>query len=140
MFDYLIESEQMNVKRLVSRWLQAFVIYPILEQRKAPKAYLKGFDRKKAAESCYEYWALMNELNDTLIQVDKKKFVKDIAIYIDLRTPFAYSKKQFGTPDYQFDTRLFEEIPFYYKSNKRTALELIREAKKAWYSTVKHHG
>lgn len=131
MFDFLIESEQMNVKRLVSRWLHAFVIDPILMQRKAPNAYLKGFDRQKAAERCYEYLELMNELNDTLIQVDKKKLVKDIAIYIDLRTPFTYSKKQFGTADYQFDTRLFEEIPFHFKSNSSKALALIREAQKS---------
>jgi len=73
----------------------------------------------------------MNELNDTFIQVDKKKLVKDIVIYIDLRTPFAYSKKLFGTADYEFDTRLFEEIPFHFMSNKRIALALIRDAKKS---------
>lgn len=131
MFEYLIESGQKNVKRLVSRWLQAFVIEPILVQPKAKEGYLKGFDRKKAAESCYEYLALMNELDNTLVQVDKRKLVKDIAIYIDLRTPFVYNKKRYGTPDYQFDIRLFEEIPFHFKSNNRRGLELIREAKKS---------
>ncbi|XJZ27729.1 hypothetical protein ACF5W4_02455 [Bacillota bacterium Lsc_1132] len=73
---------------------------------------------------------LAKELNDTLLQANKKKLVKDIAMYIDLRTPFIYSHKKFGTSDYQIDKQLFEEIPFHYKSNNRKALSIIKEAQK----------
>ncbi|MDM5209824.1 hypothetical protein [Cytobacillus kochii] len=131
MFGYLSDKQQGNVKRIVSSWLKAFIIEPSLTQHKTPEAYLKGFDRKKAAESCYEYLVLMNELDDSLSQVEKKKLVKDIAKYIDLRTPFIYSHKQFGTPDYKIDKQFFEEMPFHYKFNNRKALSLIKEAQKS---------
>ncbi|NRG25602.1 hypothetical protein HRF69_00455 [Bacillus circulans] len=131
MFEYLIEKHQANAKRIVSRWLKAYIIEPTLMQRIPPEAYLKGFDRKKAAESCYEYLVLTKQLNDSLLQVDKKKLVKDIAMYIDLRTPFIYSHKQFGTLDYQIDKQLLEEMPFHFKSNNRKATSLIQEAQKS---------
>lgn len=126
MFEYSIEKQQVNIN-----WLKAYIINPTLMQCTIPEVFLKGFNRKKAAESCYEYLILMNELNDSLLQVDKKKVVKDIAMYIDLRTPFIYSHKQFGTLDYQIDKQLFEEMPFHYKSNKHTALSLIKEVQKS---------
>jgi hypothetical protein len=131
MFEYLNDKQQGNVKRIVSRWLKTYIIEPTLMQQSTTEVYLKGFDRKKAAESCYEYLVLTNELNDSLLQVEKKKLVKDIAMYIDLRTPFIYSHKQFGTLDYQIDKQLFEEMPFHYKSNNRKALSLIKEAQKS---------
>lgn len=130
MFDCVIEKDQENVKRVVSRWLSMYIIEPTLKNRTLSEAYLKGFDRKKAAESCYEYLALTDAMNDSLSQVEKKKLVKGIAMYIDLRTPFIYSRKQFETPDYQIDVRLFEEMPFHYKSNNCKALSLITVAKK----------
>jgi hypothetical protein len=128
MFEYLIEKDPVNVKKIVSRWLKAFIIEPTVMKLTQPEAYLKGSDRKKAAECCYEYLVLAKELNDSLLQVDKKKLVKDFAIYIDLRTPFIYSHKQFGTLDFQIDKQLFEEMPFHYKINNRKALSLIKEA------------
>lgn len=73
---------------------------------------------------------LTKELNDSILQVDKTKLVKDIAMYIDLRTPFIYSHKQFGTLDYQIDKQLLEEMPFHFKSNNRKAISLIQEAQK----------
>lgn len=131
MFEYLIEKDQVNLKRIVSRWLKQFIIEPTLTQCTPSVAYLKGFDRKKAAEICYEYFALTKELNDSLLQVDKKKLVKDIAMYIDLRTPFIYSHMHVRTPDYQINKQLFEEMPFHYKSNNSKALSLIKESKKS---------
>ncbi len=131
MFVYLIEKHQVNIKRIVSRWLKAFIIEPTLTQQTIPETHLKGFDRKKAAESCYEYLVLTNEMNDSLSLVDKRKLVKDIAMYIDLRTPFIYSYKQFGTFDYQIYKQLLEDMPFHYKSNIRKALSLIQEAQKS---------
>ena len=131
MFEYLIEKDQVNLKRIVSRWLKQFIIEPTLMQRTTPESYLKGFNRKRTAENCYEYLALMKELNNSLLQVDKKKLVKDIAMYIDLRTPFIYSHMHLETPEYQIDKQLFEEMPFHYKSNNSKALSFIKEAKKS---------
>ncbi len=49
MFEYLIEKHQANTKRIVSRWLKAYIVEPTLLQRTLPEAYLKGFDRKKSS-------------------------------------------------------------------------------------------
>ncbi|MFS0594421.1 hypothetical protein AB1L05_22875 [Cytobacillus horneckiae] len=131
MFEYLNEKQQMNVKRIVSRWLKAFIIEPTIKLSTTPKTYLIGLDRKKTAESCYEYLVLTKELNDSLLQFDKKKLVKDLAMYIDLRIPFIYSYNQFGTLDYQIDKHLLEEISFRYKSNNLKAISLIKDAQKS---------
>lgn len=130
MFECLNEKHQVSIKKIVSRWLREFIIEPTL-QRREPEAYLKGFKRKKAAESCYEYLELTEELSNSFLLVDKKQLVKDMAMYIDLRIPFIYSRNHLGTPEYRLDSKLFEKKPLHYKENNLRAISIIKEAQKS---------
>lgn len=131
MFEYLIATDQMNIKRNISHWLKVFIIDPILKIRTADAvSYLVAFDRKKAAAAYYEFLNITKELDDVLLQIDKKKLVKDIAMYIDLQTPFAYYRSS-GIPTYQVNKQMLEAVPFKWKANKRYANDLVYEAKKS---------
>lgn len=131
MFEYLDEKDRTNLKKKISLWLKLFLIEPALKTHSIDiESYLAAYDRSKAAQMCYEYLLVANELKDTHLRIEKKKLVKEIAKYLDLRTPFIYFKLQ-GTPEYKVNKQQIEGFPFKYKLNNRNAASIINEAKRS---------
>ena len=92
--------------------------------------YLNAYDRRTAAQMCYDYLLVSGELKETFLEVDKRKLVNDIAKYIDLRTPFIYYKFIEGVEEYNISKQSLNRFTFKYKTNERTAQLIINESKR----------
>lgn len=131
MFNYLNETDKVNLKKKISFWLRQFLIEPA---HRAPNIYedeyLNAYDRRTAAQMCYDYLLVSGELKETYMEVDKRKLVSDIAKYIDLRTPFVYFKFIEGLEEYKINKQFLDRFTFKYKTNKRNAKLIINESKR----------
>lgn len=131
MFNYLNETDKINLKKKISFWLRQFLIEPA---HKAPNInedeYLNAYDRRTAAQMCYDYLLVSGELKEKLLEVDKRKLVNDIAKYIDLRTPFIYYKFIEGVEEYNISKQSLNQFTFKYKTNERNAERTLYESKR----------
>lgn len=131
MFNYLNETDKINLKKKISFWLRQFLIEPA---HRAPNInedeYLNAYDRRTAAQMCYDYLLVSGELKEKLLEVDKRKLVNDIAKYIDLRTPFIYYKFIEGVEEYNISKQSLNQFTFKYKTNERNAERTLYESKR----------
>lgn len=131
MFNYFNETDKINLKKKIGFWLRLFLIEPA---HRAPNInedkYLNAYDRRTAAQMCYDYLLVSGELKETFLEVDKRKLVNDIAKYIDLRTPFIYYKFIEGVEEYNISKQSLNRFTFKYKTNERTAQLIINESKR----------